>query len=172
MKTSRYADKSSPKTSFEVLVKELETRVQKGEGILTFGLAVGMFSSLLAPMLSPAILLPALSIAFAVTTILANTNYNQMQLCVNSMIMSLDWDQRQKIQPVMGVFRECPVNNLVDSFNPFKNLKRTWKCLLGGILMNPLWIPIFYTLAMHISEEKNLITLSKAVMKLDVEPKI
>ena len=170
MKTSRYADNSSPKTSFELLVIELENRVHRGEGILTFGLAVGMFSSLLAPMLPPVILLPALSIAFALTTILANTNYNQMQLRVNSMIMSLDWDQRQKIQPVMGVFRECPVNNLVDSFNPFKNLKRTWKCLLGGILMNPLWIPIFYTLAMHISEEKNLIILGQAVMKLNVEP--
>ncbi len=167
MKTSRYADKTSSETSVEHLIKELEVRVERGEVILTAGLAVGMFSSLLAPMLPPAILLPALSVSFAVTTILANINYHRMQDRLTSMIVMLDWEQRQKIQPLIGVFKECPVNNLVEGFNPLKNLKRTWKCLLGGLIMNPLWIPIFYTLAMHISEEKNLLAFSQAVTKLE-----
>ena len=90
---NRYADKTSSETSVENLIKELEVGVERGEVILTGGLVVGMFSSLLAPMLPPSILLPALSVSFAVTTILANINYHRMQDRLSSMIVLLDWEK-------------------------------------------------------------------------------
>jgi len=59
---------------------------------------------------------------------------------------------------------------LAESFNPIKNLKRTGKSALGGLLINPLWMPIFYVMGMQIHEEKNLGVLNRAI--IDVEQKI
>ena len=167
MKSKRYADNFPLEPDLEKLIRELDRKIERGEDILMFGLAMGMFSSLLAPALSPGVLLPALSISFAITTTLANKNYREIHVKLNALIQFLEWDQRQKLQPLLSVFRECPGNNIADEFNPLKNLKRTWKCLLGGVIMNPLWIPIFYTMGMHIREEKNLVVLNEALMKIE-----
>jgi len=74
------------------------------------------------------------------------------------------------LHPIAAVFTDCPMHSLAESFNPLKNLKRTWKSALGGILINPLWMPIFYVMGMQIIEEKNLGTLNRAI--IGVEQKI
>jgi hypothetical protein len=49
------------------------------------------------------------------------------------------------------------------------NLSRTWKSVLGGILINPFWMPIFYMMGMQIGEEKNLGILNKAIVELEIK---
>jgi hypothetical protein len=39
--------------------------------------------------------------------------------------------------------------------------------VFGGIIMNPLWIPIFYVMGMQITEEKNLGLLNNAINGVD-----
>ena len=74
------------------------------------------------------------------------------------------------LRPIAAVFAEYPMPCLAESFNPIKNLKRTGKSALGGLLINPLWMPIFYVMGMQIHEEKNLGVLNRAI--IDVEQKI
>ena len=85
-------------------------------------------------------------------------------------MVSLEQHEIAKLRPIAAVFEEYPMPPLSDSFNPLKNLKRTWKSALGGILINPFWMPIFYMMGMQIHEEKNLGILNRAV--IDVEQKI
>jgi hypothetical protein len=56
---------------------------------------------------------------------------------------------------------------LVDSYNILKNVRRTWKSVLGGILINPFWMPIFYVMGIQIGEEKNLGILNRAVCTVE-----
>jgi hypothetical protein len=61
------------------------------------------------------------------------------------------------------------MHSLAESFNPLKNLKRTWKSALGGLLINPLWMPIFYVMGMQIIEEKNLGALNRAIIGVELK---
>lgn len=169
MINNRSAHNFAYKPRFTNLIKEIDQRIVKSEDILGFGLGVAMFSSLLAPMASPEVLLPGLALNFAVTTILANRNYNKIKVILKSSMILLDYEDRQRLLPLIKVFEDCPVNDLADGFNPLKNLKRTWKSVFGGIIMNPLWIPIFYAMGMQINEEKNIIQLNQALIKLESE---
>jgi len=82
----------------------------------------------------------------------------------------LDYQDKLKLKEIVAVFKQYPMPSLIDSLNPFKNLVRTWKSVLGGIIINPLWMPIFYMMGMQIKEEANLIVLTKVI--IDVENKI
>jgi hypothetical protein len=57
--------------------------------------------------------------------------------------------------------------SLIDSLNPAKNLVRTWKSALGGLLINPFWMPIFYMMGMQIKEEANLGVLIQAIIEVE-----
>jgi len=48
-----------------------------------------------------------------------------------------------------------------------KNIKRTVKSVLGGLLINPLWMPIFYVMGIQIVEEKNLGVLNRAIIGVE-----
>jgi hypothetical protein len=85
-------------------------------------------------------------------------------------MVHLDGHEEAVLRPIAAVFADYPMDSLADSFNPLKNLKRTWKSALGGILINPFWMPIFYVMGMQINEEKNLGVLNRAI--IDVELKI
>ena len=93
-----------------------------------------------------------------------------MQKRLSASIIQLNYQQRTVLSPIARVFVDFPMEPLEKSFNPLKNLKRTWKSVLGGIIMNPFWIPIFYMLGMQIGEEKNVYQLNKAI--IGVEQKI
>jgi hypothetical protein len=67
------------------------------------------------------------------------------------------------LHPIASVFAENPMHSLTVSFNPLKNPKRTLKSIVGGLLINPLWMPILYVMGMQIIEEKNLGLLNKAI---------
>ena len=79
----------------------------------------------------------------------------------------LEDDEIAKLRVVTTVFKQYPMPGLVESFNPCKNLKRTGKSALGGLLINPLWMPIFYVMGMQIVEEANLGVLSRAIIEVE-----
>jgi len=68
----------------------------------------------------------------------------------------LDGHEKAILKPIAAVFVDYPMHSLAESFNPFKNLKRTWKSVLGGLLINPLWMPIFYVMACKSVKKKIL----------------
>ena len=152
------------------IIKGIDRDVERGEDVLMLGLGVVMLSSSFAPVLPPSILLPLVALTFALSASFARRNYHNMERKLLESMARLDGHDRIILSPIVAVFSEYPMHSLAESFNPLKNLKRTWKSALGGILISPLWMPIFYMMGMQINEEKNLGILNRAI--LAVEQKI
>jgi hypothetical protein len=165
-----YSDNPYRETVVNEIVAGIDRDVERSEDILMLGLATGMFSSLLAPIAPPHVLLPLVALAFALSAGFARINYQNMQKRLSASIIQLNYQQRTLLSPIARVFADFPMEPLEDSLNPLKNVKRTWKSVLGGIIMNPFWIPIFYMLGMQIGEEKNVYELNRAI--IGVEQKI
>ncbi len=149
------------------IVEAIDRDVERGEDILMFGFCVVMLSSTFAPIAPPTVILPLVALTFAISSGLARINYLRMEAKLNHAMAQLDRRDRIALHPIATVFREQPMPPLVDSYNFFKNLKRTWKSVMGGILINPLWMPIFYVMGIQIHEEKNLGILNKAVIRVE-----
>jgi hypothetical protein len=122
-----------------------------------------MMSSFFAPIAPPNVLLPLVALTFALSASFARKNYRNMERKLLESMEQLEGHEKVLLRPIAAVFAECPMQPLAESFNPLKNLKRTGKSALGGILINPLWMPIFYVMGMQIIEEKNLGVLNRAV---------
>ena len=71
------------------------------------------------------------------------------------------------LRPITAVFAEHPKHTLSTGFNPLKNWLRTLKSFLGGLLINPFWMPIFYVLGLQILEEKQYQSLNQAVISAE-----
>jgi hypothetical protein len=153
-----------------VILKGIDRDVEKGEDVLMLGLGLTMLSSTFAPVAPPIILLPLVALTLAVSAGLARKNYHHMQQKLAESMAQLDGHDKALLRPIAAVFAEYPMDSLTESFNPFKNLKRTVKSALGGLLINPLWMPIFYVMGMQINEEKNLGLLNRAI--IGVEQKV
>ena len=152
------------------IIKGIDRDVERGEDVLMLGLGIVMLSSTFAPVLPPSILLPLVALTFAISASIARKNYHNMERKLLESMAQLEGHDKVMLHPVAAVFAEHPMNSLAESFNPLKNLKRTWKSALGGILINPLWMPIFYVMGMQIVEERNLGMLNRAI--IGVEQKI
>jgi hypothetical protein len=151
----------------QVVVKGIDRDVERGEDILMFGFCVVMLSSSFAPLLPPSILLPIVALIFAITGGLARVNYHQMELKLSNSIYELESYDQSLLAPIVRVFEENPMPSLVVSYNPLKDLKRTYKSILGGLLINPLWMPIFYMMGIHMKEERNLSMLNRAILGVE-----
>lgn len=152
------------------IVKGIDRDVERGEDALMLGFCIVLLSSTFAPVAPPSILLPLVALTFAVSAGFARKNYHNMERKLLESMAQLEGDDKMILHPIAEVFAEHPMDTLAESFNPLKNLKRTWKSALGGILINPLWMPIFYVMGMQIIEEKNLGILNRAI--IGVEQKI
>jgi len=152
------------------VIKGIDRDVERGEDVLMLGLGIVMLSSTFAPVVPPSILLPLVALTFAFSAGYARINYHNMERKLMQSLAQLEGHDKVILNPIAAVFAEYPMHSLAESFNPLKNLKRTWKSALGGILINPLWMPIFYVMGMQIVEEKNLGTLNRAI--IGVEQKI
>lgn len=152
------------------IVKGIDRDVEWGEDILMLGLGIVMLSSTFAPIAPPQVLLPLVALTFAITSSLARINYHRMERKLSESMKHLDSFEQDKLRPIYQVFVDFPMCSLRESYNPLKNLKRFGKSALGGVLINPLWVPIFYVIGLQIHEEKNLGVLNKAV--ISVEQKI
>jgi hypothetical protein len=149
------------------IVKGIDRDVERGEDVLMLGLGIVMLSSTFAPVVPPSILLPLVALTFAVSAGFARMNYHNMERKLLESMAQLEGHDKVILHPIAAVFAEYPMHSLAESFNPLKNLKRTWKSALGGILINPLWMPIFYLMGMQIIEEKNLGMLNRAIVGVE-----
>lgn len=149
------------------IVKGIDRDVERGEDVLMFGLSVVMLSPTLAPILPPKVLLPLVALTFAISSTLAHRNYQAMAQKLKCAMLQLEAYEAALLHPIVQVFKDYPTIPPALAFNPLKNWQRTFKSLLGGLLINPLWMPIFYVLGIQIYEEKNLAVLNKAVIHVE-----
>jgi len=149
------------------IIQGIDRDVERGEDVLMLGLGIVMLSSTFAPVAPPSILLPLVALTFAISSGFARINYRNMERKLLESMAQLEGYEKTILHPIAAVFAEYPMHSLAESFNPLKNLKRTWKSALGGILINPLWMPIFYVMGMQIIEEKNLGMLNRAIVGVE-----
>lgn len=170
MKYEKHYLTGSSGNAVVAVVQGIDRDVERGEDMLTLGMCIVMLSSTLAPVAPPVVLLPLVALTFAVTVYFARRNYHGMEQKLLASMAFLNAQEKALVHPIAAVFSELSVESLAESFNPIKNRKRTLKSALGGVLINPLWMPIFYVLGIQIIEEKNLFQLNRAIM--GVEKKI
>ncbi|MBM4207474.1 MAG: hypothetical protein FJ190_05455 [Gammaproteobacteria bacterium] len=149
------------------IVKGIDRDVEWGEDILMLGLGIVMLSSTFAPIAPPQVLLPLVALTFAITSSLARINYHRMERRLSDSMKYLESHEQAKLRPICQVFVDQPMGSLTESYNPLKNIKRLAKSAIGAVLINPLWLPIFYTMGIQIVEEDNLQVLNKAVMRVE-----
>jgi hypothetical protein len=170
MKYEKHYLTGSSGDSVVAVVQGIDRDVERGEDMLTLGLCIVMLSSTFAPVAPPNVLLPLVALTFAVSVYFARKNYHGMERKLLASMAYLSTQEKALVHPIAAVFTELSVESLAESFNPVRNLKRTVKSALGGVLINPLWMPIFYVMGIQIREEKNLFQLNQAIM--GVEKKI
>ncbi len=158
---------TSDTNTVATIVKGIDRDVERGEDVLMLGLGIVMLSSTAAPIAPPHILLPLVALVFAMTASYARINYHNMERKLLKSMESLECHDKIILNPIAAVFVEYPMCSLTESFNPLKNRRRAWKSVLGGLLMNPFWIPIFYVMGMQIQEEKNLGILNRAIIHVE-----
>jgi hypothetical protein len=149
------------------IVAGIDKDVERGEDILMLGLCIVMLSSSFAPVAPPNIILPLVALVFAVTSSIARRNYHNMERKLRESLALIEHNDKSNLTPITTVFVEYPMPPLSESYNILKNLKRTLKSTIGGLLINPLWMPIFYVMGIQIVEEKNLGVLNRAVMTVE-----
>ena len=149
------------------IVQGIDRDVERGEDALMLGLGLVMLSSTFAPVAPPAVLLPLVALILAVSASYARMNYHRMQQKLSASMISLDEHETAELLAIAAVFTQQPMPSLSESFNPCRNLKRAGKSALGGLLINPLWMPIFYVMGMQIDEEANLGVLLRAVIEVE-----
>ncbi|NOT83415.1 MAG: hypothetical protein HOP02_01265 [Methylococcaceae bacterium] len=163
--------KSYLKNAFEspvaAIVKGIDQDVELGEDILMLGLGIVMMSSFFAPIAPPRVLLPLVALTFVISSTFANRHYQNMEQKLLLSMQELEGHQTALLKPIATVFKEHPADVLVNSYNILKNWKRTVKSCLGGLLINPFWMPIFYVMGIQINADKNLAVLNKAIMRVE-----
>ena len=149
------------------IIQGIDRDVERGEDVLMWGLGLVVLSSALAPVLPPTVLLPVVALVFAVSSSYARNNYHNMERKLSTSMADLEDHETAHLRAIVAVFAQQPMPSLAESFNPCKNLKRTGKSALGGLLINPLWMPIFYVMGMQIKEEANLGALLRAIIEVE-----
>lgn len=159
-----------PDDAVTAIVQGIDRDVERGEDTLMLGLGTVMLSPTFAPVAPPVVLLPLIALTFAITVFYARKNFHNMERKLSVSMAQLSVHEQAILLPIVAAFENLSVQPLVDDFNLIKNLKRTIKSALGGLLINPLWMPIFYVMGIQINEEKNLNHLNQAI--IGVERKI
>ncbi|MEQ1558460.1 MAG: hypothetical protein ABL933_05895 [Methyloglobulus sp.] len=167
MKSQQHYLKDQTQQNAAAVVKGIDQDVEWGEDILMLGLGIVMLSSTFAPVAPPTIILPLVALTFAITSSLARRNYHNIERKLSDSMKYLNSYEQAKLRPICQVFVDQPMGSLAESYNPLKNLKRLAKSAIGGILINPFWLPIFYTMGIQIIEEINLGVLNRAVMRVE-----
>lgn len=145
------------------IVAGVDRDVERGEDILMLGYGFVMMAPLFAPISPPHVLLPLMALAFVLSVCIARSNFQEIRRKLYQAIDLVDHRDLSALRVFDEVFAEHPKSSLADGFNPFKNLMRTAKSVLGAMMINPLWMPIFYMLGLQFAEEKQLIVLNRAV---------
>ncbi len=152
------------------IVAGVDKDVERGEDILMLGYSLVLMAPIFAPIAPPRVLLPLMALAFVFSVCLARLNFLGIRDKLAAAIASLNGRQDlATLKPIRDIFAEHPKTTLTEGFNPLKNLMRTAKSILGAMMINPFWMPIFYVLGLQFAEEKQLSLLNRAV--IDAEQK-
>ncbi len=149
------------------IVAGVDKDVERGEDILMLGYSLVLMAPIFAPIAPPRVLLPLMAIAFVVSVCWARLNFLGIRDKLAQAITALPGFDLSLLQPINAIFAEHPKTTLTEAFNPLKNLMRTAKSILGAMMINPFWMPIFYVLGLQFAEEKQLGLLNKAVMLVE-----
>ncbi len=146
------------------IVAGVDRDVERGEDILMLGYGLVLMAPIFAPIAPPRVLLPLMALAFVVSVCAARLNFHGIRRRLYQAIEQAGECDLSALKAIDEVFAEHPKYSLAHGFNPLKNLKRTAKSFLGALMINPLWLPIFYALGLQFAEEKQLSVLNKAVI--------
>lgn len=146
------------------IVAGVDRDVERGEDILMLGYSLVLMAPIFAPIAPPKVLLPLMALAFVISVCIARLNFLGIRTKYMSAVRALEGFDAALLQPINDVFAEHPKTTLTEGFNPLKNLLRTAKSILGAMMINPFWMPIFYMLGLQFAEDKQLSLLNRAVM--------
>lgn len=164
MQTSSY---ELAEQSVVTLVEAVDHDVEHGEDILMLGYSAVLIAPIFAPIAPPHILLPLMALCFVVSVYFARRNFQGIQQKLNATIATFETRELWVLHPIMDIFKEHPKHSLSEGFNPIKNPMRTLNSFVGGLFMNPYWMPIFYMIGMQFVEDKQFYLLNKAVMSAE-----
>lgn len=146
------------------IAKAVDQDVEHGENLLMLGYSLVMMAPLFAPVMPPKVLLPLMALAFIWSVCAARFNFQNIHRKLQAAYSACHQQDVAYLRPIIQVFEVYPQYSLTVGFNPLKNPLRPLKSLLGGLLVNPLWMPIFYLLGLQFVEDKQLHQLNKAVL--------
>lgn len=149
------------------IVKGVDRDVELGEDLLMLGYSLVLMAPIFAPITPPHILLPLMAICFIASVCSARFNFYAIQNRLISATARIEARHLAVLKPICDILQNHPEYSLSEGFNPLKNWLRTLKSTLGGLLINPFWVPIFYMLGLQFAEEKHLILLNKAVISIE-----
>ncbi|MGR9117068.1 MAG: hypothetical protein ACU85E_15000 [Gammaproteobacteria bacterium] len=145
------------------IVAGVDKDVERGEDILMLGYGLVLMAPIFAPVAPPNVLLPLMALAFVASVCVARLNFLTIRDRLALAIKGLSEYEQSTLKPISDIFAEHPKATLTEGFNPLKNLMRTAKSILGAMMINSLWMPIFYALGLQFAEEKQLGLLNRAV---------
>ncbi|QPK63198.1 hypothetical protein IVG45_20720 [Methylomonas sp. LL1] len=151
------------------IVSGVDREVERGEDILMLGYSLVLMAPIFAPIAPPKVLLPLMALAFVISVCLARMNFLGIGRKLSAAMAVQEGHDLSLLRPITDIFAEHPKTTLTDGFNPLKNPMRTAKSILGAMMINPFWMPIFYMLGLQFAEDKQLSLLNQAV--IDVEQK-
>ena len=149
------------------IVSVVDRDVERGEDILMLGYSLVLMAPIFAPIAPPKVLLPLMALAFVLSVCIARINFLGIRQKFFADTASLEGHDLSLLRPINDIFTEHPKITLTDGFNPLKNLMRTAKSILGAMMINPFWMPIFYMLGLQFAEDKQLNLLNKAVIAVE-----
>jgi len=159
---------NTERCSAVAIVAAVDRDVERGEDILMLGYAVVLMAPIFAPIAPPNILLPLMALAFVVSVCAARQNFLGIRDKLAVAVQRLDKpSDLALLRPITDIFVEHPKATLSEGFNPLKNWSRTAKSILGAMMINSLWMPIFYVLGLQFAEEKQLSLLNRAVLEAE-----
>lgn len=152
------------------IVASVDKDVERGEDILMLGYSFVLMAPIFAPVAPPKVLLPLMALVFVVSVCVARMNFLGIRNKLAIAVRGLAEHELSILRPICDIFVEHPKATLTEGFNPLKNWMRTAKSILGAMMINPLWMPIFYALGLQFAEDKQLTLLNRAV--IDVEQRL
>lgn len=149
------------------IVAGVDKDVEHGEDILMLGYSMVLMAPIFAPIAPPKVLLPLMALVFVVSVCVARMNFLGIRHKLADAITALNERDVSLLRPISEVLAEHPKETLTDGFNPTKNLMRTAKSILGAMMINPFWMPIFYMMGLQFAEDKQLSLLNRAVISVE-----
>ncbi|MDD2760045.1 MAG: hypothetical protein PHH11_07100, partial [Methylomonas sp.] len=163
--TKAYLDSTA--RSMVAIVAGVDQDVERGEDILMLGYGLVLMAPIFAPIAPPKVLLPLMALVFVFSVCMARMNFLRIRHKWLASVRLLDERDLPMLQPISEALAEHPKTTLTAGFNPLKNWARTVKSILGAMLINPFWMPIFYMLGLLFAEDKQLSLLNRAAIAVE-----